>query len=714
MGAIRNLVVKLTGNTSGLQQSLGAAQSKLGSSLGAIQKTGGKFGSAMSGVFNSMAGMVSDVSTGLGSAAAAAGPVGIAIAVAGVVAVGALRKVVDAAQAVGNALTSAAKDTMPMYKEAQEAETKLVTVMRHRLGASDEMINAAIELANAEQLKGVTEADAVVAGQQQLATYLHSADALKTLTPAMADYAAQVKGTNATGGDFVTIATMLGKAMSGNTGIFARYGIVLTDAQTKLLKTGTEMQKATLLADLLSAKTGNMNQALGKTNIGVVTRLVNAWNDLKETIGAAFYNLLAAAYPVLMTLISMLSTAVKWVAAFTEALFDAAKLTRASTIGGFIVKTILGISSSQKKQEGSGSKLTDTNKRLAKSQDKVAKATSGAGKAAERWTASFDQLNKIQKAAAGGGAGGGVSDELEFPDVTSLEDLSTEIDKIKGKIKTAWEKFWSGEWIRSAITTAWTNLKQRFPILENVEIAVSTYAKIIGTWAEVGSKILGAWNAFRQGEISLSQFAGITVSLIIRGFVQTLQQIIAGVVKAFRLLITGSTGSGSGSGSGGRGGSSGADFNLNATAGLRVSLLDTTLAGTWDSIVGGAKKAVNKIIDQINVLTKKLNLLKVNIPWFFGGGTFSFNFPTIPRLAKGGIVDMPTIAMIGERGKEAVMPLENNTGWIDELAAKLGATMRPAFAGAGGGDTLVYIDSTQTAARVVKKNAWSGTKGASW
>ena len=34
--------------------------------------------------------------------------------------------------------------------------------------------------------------------------------------------------------------------------------------------------------------------------------------------------------------------------------------------------------------------------------------------------------------------------------------------------------------------------------------------------------------------------------------------------------------------------------------------------------------------------------------------------------------------MIGEHGKEAVLPLENNTGWIDELARKInGAGPKP-------------------------------------
>lgn len=43
-----------------------------------------------------------------------------------------------------------------------------------------------------------------------------------------------------------------------------------------------------------------------------------------------------------------------------------------------------------------------------------------------------------------------------------------------------------------------------------------------------------------------------------------------------------------------------------------------------------------------------------------------------PALAKGGVVDNPTMALIGEAGKEAVIPLERNTGWLVELADKLG------------------------------------------
>lgn len=44
-------------------------------------------------------------------------------------------------------------------------------------------------------------------------------------------------------------------------------------------------------------------------------------------------------------------------------------------------------------------------------------------------------------------------------------------------------------------------------------------------------------------------------------------------------------------------------------------------------------------------------------------------------LAKGGITQGATQALIGEDGKEAVLPLEKNTGWIDMLANKLNTVM---------------------------------------
>lgn len=47
----------------------------------------------------------------------------------------------------------------------------------------------------------------------------------------------------------------------------------------------------------------------------------------------------------------------------------------------------------------------------------------------------------------------------------------------------------------------------------------------------------------------------------------------------------------------------------------------------------------------------------------------------ITPFANGGIIDKPTLAMVGEAGKEAIVPLENNTEWLDKLADRLSGKM---------------------------------------
>jgi SLT domain-containing protein len=40
-------------------------------------------------------------------------------------------------------------------------------------------------------------------------------------------------------------------------------------------------------------------------------------------------------------------------------------------------------------------------------------------------------------------------------------------------------------------------------------------------------------------------------------------------------------------------------------------------------------------------------------------------------MATGGIIDKPTIVEVAENGREAIIPLERNTGWINEIARRL-------------------------------------------
>ncbi len=107
--------------------------------------------------------------------------------------------------------------------------------------------------------------------------------------------------------------------------------------------------------------------------------------------------------------------------------------------------------------------------------------------------------------------------------------------------------------------------------------------------------------------------------------------------------------------------------------GLKSDKIKNTLKQMSSDVKSIAKDMINAVIDDINWLINKANeKIRFELPDFMGGGKFDgLSIPTIPKLAQGGIVKQPTLAMVGESGREAVIPLENNTGWINELADKL-------------------------------------------
>lgn len=76
-----------------------------------------------------------------------------------------------------------------------------------------------------------------------------------------------------------------------------------------------------------------------------------------------------------------------------------------------------------------------------------------------------------------------------------------------------------------------------------------------------------------------------------------------------------------------------------------------------ENIINGPIRALNGMIDIIN-----------NIPGVSVGKLKEWR---LPRMATGGVVNNATTAVIGEAGREAVLPLDRNTQWASILADKL-------------------------------------------
>ena len=119
--------------------------------------------------------------------------------------------------------------------------------------------------------------------------------------------------------------------------------------------------------------------------------------------------------------------------------------------------------------------------------------------------------------------------------------------------------------------------------------------------------------------------------------------------------------------------------------------MKTTVLGIFDAIKSGIKGKINSIISfvenmansiiiGVNKVLEALNSVGFDMPDWLGGGTFHPNLQTlpavhIPRLANGGITTGSTFANIGEAGREAVLPLENNLSYLEPLAEMIASKM---------------------------------------
>lgn len=132
--------------------------------------------------------------------------------------------------------------------------------------------------------------------------------------------------------------------------------------------------------------------------------------------------------------------------------------------------------------------------------------------------------------------------------------------------------------------------------------------------------------------------------------------------------------------------------NIFVNAGQMVgSAVGGAFKSAVNGVLGTIENVVNGFIGMINGVIGMIN----KIP---GVSLGSIGYVSLPRLARGGIVDSPTVAMIGEAGKEVVMPLEN-TGFLQTMGRVVGGAVVNALGGGltqssgftGSGDIVIQI-----------------------
>lgn len=590
------------------------------------------------------------------------------------------------------AVINAGKAATEAYNEQAEASTKLAQVMRNTMGAGQAETKAIEDLIDAQERLGVVAGEVQTEGAQELATYLTLSSSLETLIPVMNDMVAQQYGLAATTENAVSIATMMGKVMNGQTSALSRYGYSFTAAQEAVLKYGTEAQRAAVLAEVVSESVGGMNKALAATPSGRLQQVENTLDNIKETFGLAINRLLVLLIPALNTLCSLLERVAVW----------------ADKVAQTLVK-VFGSG------PGSSAASVVTTDAMAESIDGVTSAAESATEAVEGLMG-FDQINKLPSATAAeaepgssvsvGGALINTSGADEAGEtigwleskLTSLQEkfaavdtskLTGALDRLKEAVAPFKESLFSGlswaldnifvpmgTWVvedalpsfLDTLADSTTNLS---PALENLETALQplredafaglrwAYDNVFipfASWA--GGELLPEFlNTLASGCGALSEaidalsplFTWLWDNLLVPAANWTGGAIIDALQTIARMFtIVGDTVSDVFGGiyqifdgfSAFLKGVFTGDFRL-AWQGIK-----SIFAGTWNSIIGLLEGAVNLMVSGANWLIKQLNKISFTVPdWVpgIGGKTMGVNIPLcaevkLPRLATGAVI----------------------------------------------------------------------------
>lgn len=498
------------------------------------------------------------------------------------------------------------------------------------------------------------------------------------------------------------LGIMVGESTISQTQAFKRYAGDKSWAQLE------ENQKAQIrYYAILEQAANNYGTELLKNGGTAMSQFGAALSNLKLAFGEAFLPVLNYFLPKFTALIESLTEKFQYVIAFSRALF------------GYTAPA-----------------LQQTSKQVQKTADgyqEVGKNIQGANKAAKGALASFDEVNTLAEETADATNDTKNNTQTVNMQLPSLEGQTEFDEKMKSisasatNAADAVKKFWT--WLNTPIDFSWIEpLGEKFrgllkiiadlmlpavPDLDKVRQnagivieAIKQKFQSIGEFFKVTFEKVS--DGMESNKESISKKAGELYQVIKNVFIDPKTGISVWALNLFNRFKTAME-----------------DKSLLENLGKAATGMWTKIkaafsdAKTWftqnvaepigdsiakikdkfkDGIGAGIKSILNDFIDMLNTAFTDFNSFKNKFPL-----TNKIpDIPKIPRLARGGIVDSPTMAMVGEAGSELIMPLEN-TGFVDKMASALGTAVLSAMqvsnngTNRSGGDVVLKIDGNTIA-----------------
>lgn len=617
------------------------------------------------------------------------------------------------------------------FADAERAERQLEHAVIDVSKGTMEQVQAITDLSDALQKKAGIDGDALKQGAAQLSTFGLQSKSVVDLTKSLADLTVNQNGVNASADQYIQSANVIAKALQGQFGVLEKSGIRFTEAQQNLILYGTEAEKVAALQE-------GLNQNLRETTDTIAgvdaasAKAQRSLGEVAESFGKALSpvveSFLASLTPLLDKLTAWIESNPKLVSGITVV---AASIFGLLAVVGTLGKAIPNLQAGFGAIGGLFGALAKGLGALPPQVLIVIAILAALGAAIYLIVKNWDAIKEGAK-KAWDAIYGFIKDNIDKililigPAgwlILAGKEIVKHWDDIKAAAQAVWtaiKDFFAGIWegISTAAQNVWNGIKNFFSAVWDGIKAVFQFAlafivgllivgfdalgiDIIAVWNNVKQAIADIWEGIKNGfkaafgfledvtkaEIDFIKAAWDSIVSNISAAIEAVRQVIETITTAIKAAW---------------------DFVWGAIRDYVVtrfneiaekvrfflSIVKTAfdafieplknawaaLWGTLSSIVSSTVEGIkNTVKGMINFVFEKINALinAVNSVAQKGASAVGLtipSIPTIPLLAQGGIVTRPTLAMIGEAGPEAVIPL------------------RPGLAGAGGfGGISIYV-----------------------
>lgn len=573
---------------------------------------------------------------------------------------------------IGAAGIYAGKKLIESSQKQAQAEQKLAEIYKTRMGADKKAVKSTLELASAQQKVGVVGDEVALSFAQQMATYSKTPATVNKLIPAFENLLVQQKGLNGTQEDAVGLANMFGKAMMGQAGALKRAGISFTDAQAEVLKYGTEEEKASMLAEVITQNVGHMNEEFAKTDAGKIQQAKNALGDMGEEIGAILLPAVADLVKWLQdNVMPKMEEFIGWLKEHPQVAKFALALAAVGTVAGPIIMIIGNIVT----VIGTLIKILPLlGRAITSAFGPWGILIAGVIAAAILLYKNWDKVKKFL---------------LKIWNAIKKAFL-TVFNAIKTAIITYWKTIWTitkTVWttIFNVLKTIWTAIKTAAMVVLNAIVGLfkKAWAAIKAAWAGVKSFFIGIWNGIKSAFANVGTwFAAkfLAAANAVKSAFSSVKSFFSGVWSKIKGAFGNVAGFFKGKFAAAWSAVKGVFSNVGSFFGGVFSKIKSkfkSLGSTLGSAIGGAvasgingiigfiERTLNRGIGLINGAIRLINKVK---PGKDLGQISKLSLPRISWHKKGGIFDSPSVIGVGEAGAEAVVPLNKFWDKLDKMA----------------------------------------------